>query len=48
MRGLQLLTELQKEDIESQNEQLAKLQKMVNNLFKLSDVLNKLFMFLFN
>ncbi|XP_006798380.1 uncharacterized protein si:dkey-114l24.2 [Neolamprologus brichardi] len=28
LRGLQLLTELQKEDIESQNEQLAKLQKM--------------------
>lgn len=48
MRGLQLLTELQKEDIESQNEQLAKLQKMVNNLFKLSDVLDKLSMFLFH
>lgn len=46
MKGLQHLIQFQKENIDSQSDQLSKLQKMVSHLFKTS-VLTPL-MFLLN
>lgn len=39
LKGLQHLIQFQRENIETQKEQLSKLQKMVSHLFKTQDVL---------